>query len=159
MLSLILGDGRSASFGRILTHSACTFRYIHTINILFWTTFFFPALFRFNFRFLLNETLTWCVPLVSDAKLSPVDISAEVVRQLLGDSAQVCSCIKFMIILVPLFLNNTVRFFLKPYIPPPNGTLFVSFLHVQLFGGHTPPRAVVGVPARFNKYQREATVR
>ena len=31
----------------------------------------------------------------------------------------------------------------------------------HLFGGEwqTPPRAVVGVPARFNKYQREATVR
>jgi hypothetical protein len=31
----------------------------------------------------------------------------------------------------------------------------------HLFGGawQTPPRAVVGVPARFNKYQREATVK
>ena len=31
----------------------------------------------------------------------------------------------------------------------------------HVFGGEwqTPPRAVVGVPARFNEYQREATVR
>jgi len=59
-----------------------------------------------------------CVALLLDSMISPVDVSAQVVKSLVSHAA-------------------------------------------HLFGGEwqTPPRAVVGVPARFNKYQREATVR